>query len=376
MDCKNFLDKMSLYIDDEMTEIEKKEFELHILECQNCRKEYENMLSILNFVRNQAQEELPDNYRSELRLKLKEYADEKKKLNWRVISSVAAGFIILFLSISMFSDNLFFIKSENQEGVRDLASTELGSTEADKVEGIAALKDDVIEEIEENDNNTMFTEANIAQSDYKTNDSPEGIIDSIESLDDSSQEIASCDYSNDYGIMSYRSNLGNGRKSIMRAYITIDINNLDDIAKKIGDFVEENSGYLEKENIEIVSSDTEHKENMYLLKLRIPVKTFEKTLEFLKTLGEFSKEEIIKDDITERYREIQVELRVLYDQESLLMNILPKIEYENDKILINDELEKIRENINTVKNHLEEIDNSLSYSIIDIKLNEVDTDNN
>jgi len=46
--CPEVMDLISSYIDDEVSEIEKKSVEQHLRDCPECRKEYEYTLEVLN----------------------------------------------------------------------------------------------------------------------------------------------------------------------------------------------------------------------------------------------------------------------------------------------------------------------------------------
>ncbi len=368
MNCIDFVDKISLYIDDELTEIEKKEFELHILKCDNCRQEYEDMINILKNVRNQEQVELPDNYRFELRRKLKEVAKEEKKINWRVISSVAAGLIIMLISISMFLDNTPFSgetksavdreESENQqENIAFDTNKAMEIIGDESTAGIKAKEDSSKKEIHALRSAPSENKANI----YNAPSENEANIDKSP---------------NSPGIMASRSNLGNSRKSVKDAYLCIEVDQSNLVEEKIRKYVEENSGYIENLNIESNEKDTEATQKNYLIKIRIPSDKFDQTLDFLKKLGRTLDEQSMHNDVTEEYYRIEANLKSLYDQENLLLEILNKAENTKDKLLVEEELKKVKEKINSELSALEEIDSSINLSTINTKLSIADEENN
>lgn len=358
MNCNEFVDKISLYIDDEMTEIDKKEFELHFLKCDRCRQEYENMINILKSVRDQEQVELPDNYRFELRRKLKEVAKEEKKINWRVISSIAAGLIIMIISISMFSDNLpFSLKDKSvTQSIDNESKEDKASMDIDKTMGIMEAESPETETFE----NSSTEDSNIA----------------VNSAPLKENELQGDKPLNDFGIMASRSNLGNVRKSVKEAYLSINIDESNSVSELITNYVEEKGGFIESINIESSEDETGTIQKSYLIKIRIPCDKFDETLDFLRQIGRLVDEQSVQNDVTENYYRIEANLTSLYDQENLLMEILNKAEDKKDKLLVEDELKKVKEEINSESSALEEIDNSIILSTIDTKINVVNKEGN
>jgi anti-sigma factor RsiW len=70
MNCNEISDKLSLYIDDELSSEEMKQVEEHLNSCENCQKvldEYRNLISVL---KNLPEEEPPEGYCERLHEKL------------------------------------------------------------------------------------------------------------------------------------------------------------------------------------------------------------------------------------------------------------------------------------------------------------------
>lgn len=361
MNCNEFIEYISSYIDGEMTEIEKKEFELHILSCHKCRQEYEDMIKIMKTIKKQEQVELPDNYRLELRRKLKEVAKEERKINWRTISSVAAGLIILIISISMFSDNLPFI---GQKDYLTKSAENVGSQENvafDMSEPATALD-------EKNAETSALGDKDIG--DNSTEDA-NFTVQSVPIEEDGGEGISSVQ---GFGIMASRSSLGSTRKTVKEAYLSIDLDELDKVQEQIANYVDENGGFVEDINKELINNDTKAKENSHLIKIRIPSDKFDMTLDFLRQLGTLTDENLTHNDITEKYQNVESNLSCLYEQENLLLGILYKVEDSKDKSLVEDELKKIKEEINSETSTLEKYEDSVTLSTINTQLNEVGED--
>lgn len=99
MNCNEFNEKISFYIDDELSEYEKKEFEIHLCSCKNCKKEYEDMIYIVKSLKNMEDKPLPNNYDEILRSKLeKEKKKVYNKVSYKKYLSLAAGLIVIITS--------------------------------------------------------------------------------------------------------------------------------------------------------------------------------------------------------------------------------------------------------------------------------------
>ena len=118
MNCTRFYECISLYIDNELNDIEMESFEKHLKECENCRVEYEEMLLITNLLKDVEEVELPEDYEKNLRQKLEVVEQvKKKKINYKKITSFAAGIIVLITSITFLMENNNLRKENRQEKI-------------------------------------------------------------------------------------------------------------------------------------------------------------------------------------------------------------------------------------------------------------------
>jgi hypothetical protein len=69
-ECNDFKGVVHLYIDNQLTDPEKIKFERHISLCEDCKKEYSELLALKNILRNVKEEEPPANFNSLLHEKL------------------------------------------------------------------------------------------------------------------------------------------------------------------------------------------------------------------------------------------------------------------------------------------------------------------
>ena len=128
MRCEDIREIISLYIDNELNEEESKEIEKHLKSCEECNREYEDLLTIKRLLSEAPQVELPNNFKEELHKKLvasvsiedsesnetnnvidfdeRSNKVRKKKLNWKVFSGVAAALFLTVVSLSAIMNDI------------------------------------------------------------------------------------------------------------------------------------------------------------------------------------------------------------------------------------------------------------------------------
>ena len=113
--CSEIRENISLYIDDELPADERGMFEEHVEACADCRREYNEIMRIVGFCRDMQEVELPENFRDELHRKLLDAAGENRAKSRivqrsryvKIFSSVAAGFILIFLVSGIYRSGFF-----------------------------------------------------------------------------------------------------------------------------------------------------------------------------------------------------------------------------------------------------------------------------
>jgi hypothetical protein len=128
MNCELCKMKLSEYIDDMLSENERKEIEKHISECESCKAEYEFLKSIISVAGELPDEGLPPEFEKELHKKLTAETGKPKKNNIytgvKAIGLIAAGFLIVF----MINTGLFDVgKNYQRSGDMEMEATVKGT---------------------------------------------------------------------------------------------------------------------------------------------------------------------------------------------------------------------------------------------------------
>lgn len=100
--CKKFRLMADEYIEGELTAAEMREFEAHIAECEECRKEFEELRALKGAIRS-AKEEMPEGLHSRIMASIE--AEPKKKPKRKVAlfrsAAIAAACVMLCLSATL-----------------------------------------------------------------------------------------------------------------------------------------------------------------------------------------------------------------------------------------------------------------------------------
>ncbi|MBS4537202.1 DUF4349 domain-containing protein [Clostridium sp. D2Q-11] len=331
MDCNKCIENISPYIDDELIQGEKVEFEKHLKECKECEKIYNETLKVMNSIREIEYEPLPDDYKITLRSKLedeKEYTKNPKNYKKWIglgVAAVLIFFVIIMPSIYYFSNDSLNMDSAVEES-KDMDSS--------------------------NANEPM-----------KQNLGNYGEMDSIEMADDETQDRAREEAQID------------NRKIIKNAHIRIEVIEFNKTLKEITDNINLKEGYIQNSDIQTINRGRKEYKEGYMT-LRIPQNYLEEVIDDISAKGKVNNLSINSDDVTKAYMDTEARLKNLEVQENRLRELIVKAEKIEDILNIENELRRIRTEIEQLQSTLKNWDNLVSLSTINLQLIEVDTIDN
>lgn len=173
--CSHFKNNISAYIDNELNENDRCEFENHIKECDKCQSEFSKILSISNAL-SLSEIEVPDNYLSSLRARIASESIEKKKksiftyVNYRTCSAVFAVFLLVaalktpvYENILKYRSDTYYSQEEITENKNDAILEETNNTQEEilqvvtpeKTEPKTAQNTESIAPVSETENNEV-----------------------------------------------------------------------------------------------------------------------------------------------------------------------------------------------------------------------------
>ncbi len=264
MDCKSFEEKISLYIDDMLDEAERDELELHLKKCNKCRILFENINSIVNYAKDCEEIELPEDFNEKLKIRLKEVEKPKSYKNrFKILSMIAATFLVVIISISIFTSNNSKIEESSMYYTKEAAI----DAQMSKRSRISQPKLDRSKVSNYDASNGMnMDKGNVKQ-------------DKLEK-----------------------------RKIINEAYIELDIEDYDKVFNEIIDYVKSLGGFIEDSEVEHQNSDfKERKEPLKrgYLRIRVPSDKFEDAIKYIDGLGIIKRKSLTGRDVTQQYYDIE-----------------------------------------------------------------------
>lgn len=374
MRCEEVREILSLYIDNELNEEESSEIEKHLETCEECNREYEDLLTIKKLLTEIPQVQLPDNFKQDLHKKLVECISEesneieennaiidsrekpnktlarKKKFNWKVMSGVAAAvFLMVVSAASLMNNNLKMDDMSRMEmekaAPENNMSYKMAKEEIRRSEGISG-------EAPQNDNGNADEINTYGFGTSKVQEAPrmtQNIKLNTESIDS---------------------------KIILNGYVNLGVENYDLAYKNIEKSVVSRGGYVQRSN---VAKKQAGESNKYLktgnITIRIPRNEFKNTLSEIGNNGTVIDQRETTNDVSILYNDASNKLSNLENDESNIIKSLDEEESdENSKLETQKELARVREEIDDLKSSIGQWNNLIKLPVIDVTLKEVDKD--
>lgn len=347
MNCNEIKDMISLYIDRELEDEEKLLFEKHIEQCENCKKEFEEYKKIINMLQNLTEEEPPKGYCKRLHEKLLNVKLQSKantRSRWIKYSSIAAAFVLIFSTIYI---------SSITGGFKDGASKKEKSIAYDDQAPATELKESPAAAPPADINGGGFTGI---QS--------EGVANK--------RTMDNAEVATNYGItVAPIENAEMEMKIIKSGYIVTQTEAYDVFINDLILKVESFGGYLEQNNTSVRTVYDDRDLKYGNLIVRIPQDKFNEFIDFLETTSEVNQKNINETDVTKDYYEKDNQVKNLELQESHLRELFAKAQTVEEMLLIENELRRIRTEIDALNISLSDIDDRASMSTITLEVEEV-----
>jgi chaperonin cofactor prefoldin len=363
MICKECRQKISLYLDNELTEEEKTEFENHVSECEDCRNELEKIKRIVKELNSIPMEELPEGYCKNLHMKLKEARPKekksKKRFGIRKMSAIAAALIIV-LMVPFALNNGMLGNQKSDEMAMDSAPAEYSLEQGYPEEAMAPGMD------------FGATDNSVAKS---YDDGDYAVTEETDGVRNESIEIAGITTSSNEG---YRDR---ELKIVKNGYVSLETEDYDLFIAELKGKINFYGGYIE--SFETYSNnyyyyDYEKGENINLkngyMTVRIPQEVFNDAYGFITEEGdtvEVINERTNETDMTKSYYDTEGKVLNLEAQEARLRELLIMAENIPEIMQIENELTRVRNQIDSYRMNLSDIDYRSAMSTIQLEIREV-----
>jgi len=364
---------MSSYIDKDLNNIEKAEFEKHLAECEECRAEYESLIDIIAACGNLEEIELPQNFRTELHQRLNEQKSKRNFFSGIMGSKrmkMAAGLVAaaLVIAIGIGGSSLLFDNSMKmaQESAPDMG---YGAAPAPAAPPVYYDSDLAV-------NKAKSREFEMAAAEERGMGEDSVGMQFNESL--MAKEMAPSQGLEGQAAESARS----GRMVIRSGNISVNVENVDKAAAEIRQMTESSGGYVENSQIDNVTvpqfpvydagSEARETTQKYAnMTVRVPENRFEDIFNNIKGMGKLVSENISGSDITAEYRDTTARVDNLKIQEQSLQQLMAKAKTVDEILKIESELNRVRTDIDIYTGNLKRWDNLVQLSTIYVYMREL-----
>lgn len=365
MKCETIRNMMSSYIDKDLNNIEKTEFEKHLSECEECREEYESLFDIITSCGNLEEIELPQNFRTELHQRLNE-ANKKKNFFSGIMGSkrmkMATGLVAAALVIAIGIGGSSVLFDNNMKMTQESAP--------DPGYGVASAPAASPEYF---DADLSMNKAKAREFKMEAAEEPAVAEDSV-----SVQFSESLMAAPSQPVEGSRS----GRMVIRSGNISVNVENVDKATTDIRQMTESSGGFVENSQIDnvtipgdpiykpeaAVKQETQKYANMTV---RVPEAKFEGIYNNIKGMGELVSENMSGSDITSEYRDTTARMDNLKIQEQSLQQLMAKANTVDEILKIESELNRVRTDIDINSGNLKRWDNLVQLSTIYIYMREL-----
>lgn len=366
MKCENVRELMSIYLDNEINEVDKAKVEKHIAQCPQCKEEYEILKDLVLECSEIDEVELPQDFMEELRNKLVEAQMNKpskftqfmRRTNWKPAVGAVAAVLILAISINSLVGNKGFKEEQS------LAAPYSDSSRGTAQDGIA----------------------NAPEASPTPATEPEAMMKGKADFGvqfNESVGAPAADSSNQLKTTTTSMAAEQTRKIIKNGNVSLKAVDIKNKMQEITTLAEQNGGYVESSYVDnivqpiimdaaqdakIARETTTMIANMTI---KVPAEKFAGSFQTIIGMGELVNQNSSSTDITSQYRDIEARVTNLKVQEKHLQEIMTKATNVEDTLKVEVELNRVRTDIDIMTGNLKNWDQLVDYSTIYINMTEV-----
>lgn len=354
MNCIDVRDNISLYIDDELNEEEKKLMEEHLKKCAECSKELEEYKKIIQMLNELPDEEPPVGYCKRLHEKLlntklqdnkeeeiRHIVDMPKKtrsnrFKWIKYGGMAASLALILLVYGL-NNNTIMNKSSNEMSY-------------DRVESPMEAPSAPMPAAEESGRGTEYGVAGVEE-------------DKLEDLNGAAD--------GNFREFSLMAADQKEMKIIKTGNLYVQTKDYDKFLDETTLKIESLGGFIENNSTEVYQVYNDEKLLHGSLKIRVPQDAFYETITFLEQTTDIRRKTVGESDVTKEYYEKDNKVKNLEIQEQHLRDLFEKATTVDEMLQIENELRRIRTEIDALNISLADINDRASMSTIVLEVEEV-----
>lgn len=381
MQCSELQDLLNLYLDGLLLPEQSNIVEQHLAECTGCHQEMEALCYTIHAMASLEQLDPPPEFKQNVRKSLEDNLHKRTFWN-RIIQIIPASrlaTVACFLLIIVVTvQSLGKIKSTQEMKLatnslenQSMISKDMGQpTKNDSIE----KTEQFIMEAEQGVDQILFDEKN--SSNDKQDSEIQRAKKSINLTDNSSLQNNSFGSADRDGLarsIELTSEMLAGsayvldKKIINKANLSLETTSIDQSEEKLAKILKDNSNNnWSIQNSSLTRERQEISRGGFII--RIPQKQFYLAVDSLETLGVLKNKEISAEDVTEKYVQLKTAITNIEAEEEKFLELLNETKSVEQLKIIRDELTLIRERKQIFNQELNQLNDYLEYSAIEVNL--------
>ncbi|MBE0449867.1 MAG: DUF4349 domain-containing protein [Clostridia bacterium] len=361
MNCEQARILMNAAIDGDINEHERSKLDQHIDSCEACTVEFEELKYVVQMLGEMELKALPIGFEEELHEKLMNVKHDSepvktgntllKKIRNIHIKKRYYGYVAtaaVLLMVVVIGKNILFQPKYESAMINTESSEEYGRG-SDGDMGKLSFNESV-----------ALAEAPASTAEFEMSNQQ---LDSSYGVTGFAETPQSTPTNGDYR---------EDRLIIQTANLRMDVEKYDEVYLQLTIWVKAAGGYVENESTSYKTNYTERENLKYgYMTLRVPATGYESMINQIKSLGNVTYDSANAYDVTKNYRDTASEVENLKVTEERLREIMTDAVEIKDILAIENELTRIRGQINSYERQLKDWEALADMTTITVELNEV-----
>lgn len=363
MTCRQVRELLSSYLDDELEPQKRHLVQEHVRKCVACRKILDELLTIKRALGSLPEIEPPLELHDKIMRAIKIKKLKTARLGQGLFSKdnlthnlkrwgtvLVASLLLIF--ISSFSTFWYINSRQGLKLSESLVKSDVSLQEKTQAgEGRALLE-------QRSGNISAESEKSFEPLSGVPSDTGEAVIGSVQGVQKfEAEEFWDID-----------------RKIIQRAYVSLEVarGGVQEASMEAIRIVERNQGYVASSTMS-QGSGSKNKISSFYMTAKIPRENLSKTIQEISVLGKLVKKDLSTQDVTQEYVDLEARIRNKEVQEQRLLKILGEAKTVGEILQVENELSRVRSDIESMKSRKEVLKRSSDYSSLSLAINEEGT---
>jgi virulence-associated protein VapD len=157
-------------------------------------------------------------------------------------------------------------------------------------------------------------------------------------------------------------------KIIYSGSISLNTENYQDTFDKISSYTVESGGFVENSGSSYVSAGSDARANTGSITIRIPSEKFSEAMDKIQSFGTTISTNVSSTNVSQQYQDIQTQVNNLRIEEGRLQDYLKQATNITDMLAIENELNRVRTEIDSLTSTLKNWDTEIAYSTIYVSI--------